>query len=131
MSETHPTEVWLVEHSGSLETYSNGFLIDNRFAVSSHPRSYKAFPVGGWPGVARTRPAGIVFHTTESLQAPFEADQNRTLKRIGESLLEYVRSKRAYRFLIDRFGRVYRIVGEGDAANHAGHSVWRMTSGFT
>jgi N-acetylmuramoyl-L-alanine amidase len=25
---------------------------------------------------------------------------------------------------IDRFGRVYRIVGEADAANHAGYSVW-------
>ena len=59
-----------------------------------------------------------------SRQAPFEADQNRVLKKIGESLLEYVRRKHAYHFLIDRFGRVYRVVAESDAANHAGNSVW-------
>jgi len=35
-----------------------------------------------------------------------------------------VRNKRAYHFVIDRFGRVYRIVVESDTANHAGHSIW-------
>ena len=69
-------------------------------------------------------PAGIVYHTTESLQAPFESSQNNVLKRVGESLLEYVRRRRCYNFLIDRFGRVFRIVNESDAADHAGHSVW-------
>ena len=39
--------------------------------------------------------------------------------RLGESLLEYVRRGRAYHYLIDRFGRVYRVVAESDAANHA------------
>ena len=34
------------------------------------------------------------------------------------------RHHRAYHFVIDRFGRVHRIVVESDAANHAGHSVW-------
>jgi len=29
-----------------------------------------------------------------------------------------------YNFLIDRFGRVFRIVNESDAAQHAGYSVW-------
>jgi hypothetical protein len=67
---------------------------------------------------------GIVYHTTESLQAPFEPSQNTVLKRVSESVLEYVRRRRAYNFLIDRFGRVYRIVRESDAANHAGHSIW-------
>jgi len=36
----------------------------------------------------------------------------------------YIRNKRACHFLIDRFGRVHRIVAESDTANHAGHSVW-------
>jgi N-acetyl-anhydromuramyl-L-alanine amidase AmpD len=45
------------------------------------------------------------------------------LKRIGESLLAYVRRKQAYNFVIDRFGRVYRVVPESDAANHAGNSI--------
>ena len=121
-----PPEVWLVEQNGSSETFSNGLRIDNRFAISNHARSYIAFPADdpSSGGVARTQPAGIVFHTTESRQAPFEARENGVLKRIGESLAEYVRRKHAYNFLIDRFGRVYRIVAEGDAANHAGNSVW-------
>jgi hypothetical protein len=120
-------EVWEVERSGEAETYSNGLRIDNHYAVSNHRRSYRAFPADlpeGDAGPLRSEPVGIVFHTTESLQAPFEAQQNGALKRIGESLLEYVRRKQAYSFLIDRFGRVYRVVIEDDAANHAGYSVW-------
>jgi hypothetical protein len=120
-------EIWLVESTGESETYSNGLRIDNRFSTRNHPRSYLAFPAGlasKAGGVGRTEPAGIVFHTTESRQAPFEAAQNGPLKQIGESLLEYVQRKRAYHFLIDRFGRVYRVVAESDAANHAGYSVW-------
>ena len=124
MHEHRPSEVWLVEESGGSQTYSNGLRIDNRYAVSNHPRSYMAFPLAGGPGVPRTSPAGIVFHTTQSMQAPFEPRENRVLKRLGESLLEYIRRKRAYNFLIDRFGRVYRVVKESDAANHAGYSVW-------
>jgi hypothetical protein len=124
MVDKRAAEVWLVEQSGSSETYSNGLRIDNRFTVSNHPRSYLAFPLAGGSARPATVPAGIVFHTTESLQAPFEPQQNGVLKRIGESLVEYVRRRRAYNFLIDRFGRVYRVVRETDAANHAGYSVW-------
>ena len=124
--ETLP-EVWQVEKTASSEIYSNGLRVDNRFSVSNHPRSYLVFPIDRTTpsaGVQRNEPVGIVFHTTESQQVPFEADQNRVLKRIGGSLLEYVRRERAYHFLIDRFGRVYRIVAETDAANHSGNSIW-------
>ncbi|MGB9456356.1 MAG: peptidoglycan recognition family protein [Bryobacteraceae bacterium] len=120
-------EVWMVEKNASEEVFSNGLHIDIRFAVTNHPRSYLAFPVNGpsqGPAVRRSVPAGIVFHTTESLQIPFEASRNGALKRIGESLLEYVGRRRAYHYLIDRFGRVFRVVAEQDAANHAGYSVW-------
>jgi hypothetical protein len=92
--------------------------------VPLRPRSYLAFPASGGDPVRRSDPAGIVYHSTESMQAPFEAGHNDTLKRIGESLLEYVRRRSSYHFVIDRFGRVYRVVEENDAANHAGHSVW-------
>jgi hypothetical protein len=122
-----PAEVWQVEKTASSEVYSNGLRVDTRFAVPNHPRSYLAFPMdrpAQTEGVQRSVPAGIVFHTTESRQAPFEPDQNRVLKKLGESLLEYVRRERAYHFLIDRFGRVYRIVAETDAANHSGNSIW-------
>ena len=125
-TSAYSAEVWQVEKSGSSETYSNGLRIDNRFAVSNHPRAYLAFPMDNpnASAVHRTEPMGIVFHTTESRLAPFEADQNGVLKKLGESLLEYVKRKRAYHFLIDRFGRVYRVVVETDAANHSGNSVW-------
>ena len=119
-------DVWQVEGTKDWEIYSNGLRVDNRFAVSNHPRSYQAFPVDHpeEAGEHRAQPAGIVFHTTESQQAPFEAGKNHVLKQVAESLAEYVRNHRAYNFLIDRFGRVYRIVYESDAADHAGHSVW-------
>ena len=118
------SKVWLVEKTSSSEIYSNGLRIDNQFHVPNHPRAYLVFPLKGGAGVLRTQPAGIVFHATQSPQVPFEPDQNGALKKIGESLLEYVQRKRAYHFLIDRFGRVYRVVAETDSANHAGYSVW-------
>jgi hypothetical protein len=117
--------VWQVEQAGDSDSYSNGLRIDNRYAVSNHPRAYRTFPLDpSAPPGRGSQPVGIIFHTTESRQAPFEEQQNRVLKRIGESLLEYVQDKRAYNFVIDRFGRVYRIVVESDAANHAGYSIW-------
>ena len=74
-------------------------------------------------GAAQT-PAGIVFHISESAQAPFEASRNGVLKKIGESLLDYVQRQHAYNFVIDRFGRVHRVVRESDVAHHAGYLVW-------
>lgn len=120
-------EVWQVEQTRDFETYSNGLRIENQYAVRHRPRAYRVYSRDdseGWSGDRRTEPIGIVYHTTESLQAPFESGQNDVLKRVGESLLEYVRRRRCYNFLIDRFGRVFRIVNESDAADHAGHSVW-------
>ena len=119
--------VWQVESSPEYETYSNGLRIENRYATDAAPRRYAVLPVQHperGSAQIRNNPAGIVFHTTESAQAPFEADENQRLRLIGQALLEYVRAKRAYNFVIDRFGRVYRIVPEGETANHAGHSIW-------
>jgi hypothetical protein len=122
-------EIWQVEKTDAFETYSNGLRIDNRFSIASRPRSYSVFSTSEpeeMRSERRSVPSGIVFHTTESPQVPFEANQNSTLQHVGESLLEYVKRKRAYNFLIDRFGRVYRVVQESDAANHAGNSVWSV-----
>jgi hypothetical protein len=120
-------DVWSVEKASDFEAYSNGLRIENQYAVSHRPRAYVAFSMADAEGSGdekRTDPAGIVYHTTESLQAPFESSENNRLKRVGESLIDYVRRRRCYNFLIDRFGRVFRIVNESDAADHAGHSVW-------
>lgn len=120
-------EIWQVERTGAFETYSNGLRIDNRFSIGTRRRSYLAFSAlrpKDIQGEHRSVPAGIVYHTTESLQVPFESGQNSKLNHIGESLLAYVRLKRAYNFVIDRFGRVYQVVLESDVANHAGDSIW-------
>jgi len=118
--------VWPVEQTNEYEVYSNGLRIEDRLAVANEPRSYSLIVRGPEMhlGPQRDQPAGIVFHTTESDQAPFEPGQKRALARIGKELLLYVRRNRSYHFLIDRFGRVHRIVAESDTANHAGHSVW-------
>ncbi|HVN07022.1 MAG TPA: peptidoglycan recognition family protein [Bryobacteraceae bacterium] len=119
--------VWQVERTGDSEAYSNGLRIDTRYVVANHPRAYLAFSqdtLRNRGPLSRTQPAGIVYHTTESCQAPFEAQDTPVLKRLGESVLAYVRRKRAYHYVIDRFGRVYSVVAEPDVAFHAGHSVW-------
>jgi N-acetylmuramoyl-L-alanine amidase len=122
--------VWLVDKTSEFEVYSNGLRVETQFSVSAEPRWYSLLTRGREAqfGPRRSQPAGIVFHTTESDHAPFQADQNPALKRIGKELLLFVRNKRAYHFLIDRFGRVHRIVNESDMANHAGNSVWADSS---
>lgn len=119
--------VWQVEKTGTYEVYSNGLRVESEFATANEPRSYYVFErTGKTEPLPEPRfvPAGIVFHTTESHQAPFEPRQTRQLKKIGRSLLDYVRQNRSYNFVIDRFGRVFRVVQEADAAYHAGKSVW-------
>jgi hypothetical protein len=122
-------QVWLVQATPQFDLYSNGLRIEERYATSTAPRRYIAFAAEGNTRIGlgaelRSEPAGIVYHTTESHLAPFEEDQNQSLRRAGEGLLEYASRRRAYHFVIDRFGRVFRIVRESDYANHAGNSVW-------
>ena len=122
-----PGGIWIVESSKLFDLYSNGLRVENQFATGTGPRSYFALDraaLDEMRGEWSREPAGIVYHTTESHMAPFEEDANGALKRDGEGLLEYVTRRRAYHFLIDRFGRVFRIVRESDYANHAGNSVW-------
>jgi N-acetylmuramoyl-L-alanine amidase len=117
--------VWPVEQNTQYDLYSNGLRIENGLAVANEARSYRLlFRETLEPGPRRSQPAGIVFHTTESGQPAFESGQKPALKRIGREVLLYVRNRRAYHFVIDRFGRVHRIVAETDTANHAGHSIW-------
>jgi hypothetical protein len=131
--ESAAPKVWRVDRSETLEQYSNGLRVDLTFAVSNRPRAQ--FPVYALTGAGAevktgNAPVGIVFHTTESLLANFDEDQNRRLKYLGRNLLEVVRQDRSYHYLIDRFGRVFRVVEESDAANHAGQSVWADAEGI-
>jgi hypothetical protein len=121
--------VWLVQTTPQFDLYSNGLRVEERYATSTAPRGYLAFARDGafaihLSGEWRTEPAGIVYHTSESHLAPFEEDQNRSLRQAGDGLLAYVGRRRSYHFVIDRFGRVFRVVRESDYANHAGNSVW-------
>jgi N-acetylmuramoyl-L-alanine amidase len=120
--------VWLVDQTRDFETYSNGLRVDNRYVKPNQKRIFYAVYQRGAIDAGqpewRSEPVGIVYHTTESDQARFTADQNARLKRIGKAVIEFVRQNHSYHFLIDRFGQVFRIVPEGDVANHAGYSVW-------
>jgi hypothetical protein len=119
--------VWLVEEGKDFETYSNGLRIDTTFQVANQKRFYQVLDrtkdlslLPEW----RSQPVGIVFHTTESNMAPFAADQNDTLKHLAQSLVNHLRESKSYNFVIDRFGRVFRVVEETSAAFHAGNSIW-------
>jgi N-acetylmuramoyl-L-alanine amidase-like protein len=124
--ESGVPNVWLVDKTNEFEIYSNGLRVETQLSISGEPRWYPLISRGPTVqlGPSRSQPAGIVFHTTESDQAPFRPNQNQALKHIGRELLLFVRNRRAYHFVIDRFGRVHRIVMESDTANHAGRSVW-------
>lgn len=123
-----PNQVWQVESTQIEEVYSNGLRIDTSFATKNRPRG--EFPVfsltsgGSEPVATAKEPVGIIYHTTESDIVPFEKSASRQIDTLGHMLLRYVRRERSYHYIIDRFGRVFRIVEESDAANHAGFSVW-------
>ena len=120
--------IWLVEKTGTVETYSNRLQIITSFCVDNIPRSYVVFPknTDALPGEDRlsTKVRGILYHASEGDMAPFKPEKNRLLKKYSNQLLKYVCRKKGYHYLIDRFGRVYRTVHEGDAAFHAGNSIW-------
>ena len=125
--------VWPVEQTTGYETFSNGLRIENRYQVATFPRAdYRVFARTNLDAAKfewRAGVAGIVYHTTESHMADFDPDDNQRLQNIGAGLLAYVARHRAYHFVIDRFGRVFRVVQESDVANHAGVSVWADQSG--
>ena len=120
--------IWLVEKTKDVETYSNRLQIITSFCVENIPRSYVVFPkkTDALPGEEHlsTKVRGILYHASEGDMAPFRPEKNRLLKKYSSQLLKYVCRKKGYHYLIDRFGRVYRIVREEDAAFHAGNSVW-------
>jgi hypothetical protein len=131
-------DVWLVDKSSDFETYSNGLRIDDRFTAPNQKRLFYPVYKRGAAVVDidveqpewRSEPVGIVYHTTESDQARFTADENTRLKRIGKAVIGVVQQNHSYHFLIDRFGQVFRIVPESDVANHAGYSIWSDASGI-
>jgi hypothetical protein len=119
-----PAAIWLVEKGAGFEQYSNGLRIDTSRAIGGTPREFRIFGAQGLQPELLTRPIGILFHTSESDVWPLEAAFNDNLRGSSQNLLRYVRQNRLYHYVIDRFGRVYRVVAEDAKANHAGHSIW-------
>jgi hypothetical protein len=120
-----PAAVWLVEKGPQWELYSNGLRIDTSLTVKAAKREYRVFDEQGvLDPHPRTAPAGLLFHTSESDVWPLEAAYNENLRGTSQGLLRYVQKNRLYHYVIDRFGRVYRVVAEESKANHAGNSVW-------
>lgn len=120
-----PARVWLVERGADYEQYSNGLRIETGWAIAGDARRYRVFDArSGLLAGTRERPAGLLFHTTESDIWPLEAEFNEKLRDSSERLLRYLQRNRTYHYLVDRFGRVFRVVDEGSKANHAGNSIW-------
>ena len=128
---TDIANVWRVEATKSAEVYSNGLRIELAYATNNRPRG--RFPIyspdGGGPTHYGEAPLGIVYHTTESHLAPFEEEATRRLKQLGQNLLSALRQAHSYHYLVDRFGRVFRVVEESQTAFHAGFSVWADSAG--
>ncbi len=133
LRDYRPEKVWLVERKDHYERYSNGGRIITEFETENRARGYVAIPrdadlaqvkVADADSKVRRYPVGIVYHTSESDMLPFTPDQNDSIEARSRGLLEYVRRHKSYNYLIDRFGQIYRVVRDGDAAHHAGNSVW-------
>jgi hypothetical protein len=129
LPDYRPEKVWLVEQTAEFERYSNGGRILTRYEAQNHPRYYLRYPrsVGkdaeGEPAVGQ-EPVGIIYHSSESDIVPFTADNTQSMQMITHDLIGFVRSRRSYNYLIDRFGETYRIVRDDQAAFHSGHSLW-------
>jgi hypothetical protein len=117
--------VWLVESGRGFEQYSNGLRIDTSMGTKGDPRLFHALSrASGLVKEPYDEPIGILFHTSESDIWPMEESYNANLRDSSHRLLRYIQRKRLYNYVVDRFGRVFRIVEESAKANHAGHSIW-------
>ncbi|MEN8780553.1 MAG: peptidoglycan recognition family protein [Desulfobacterales bacterium] len=120
--------IWLVEKTTGSELYSNRLQIFTRYAVANIPRSYRPFfrhlKRSPENALSSDRIAGILFHTSESDLVPFRPEMNISIKQKSKRLIKYLRRRKSYNYIIDRFGRVYRLVQEDHAAFHAGNSIW-------
>lgn len=120
-----PAMLWLADRGPGWELYSNGLRIETAYAVKGTPRDYQVHSRrGDLLPTRHSRPIGILFHTSESDLWPLEPGFEKQLRTGSESLLRFVKREQAYNYMIDRFGRVYRIVDDDSRANHAGHGVW-------
>lgn len=125
-------KIWLVERTAKIERYSNNGQINTEYEVDNHPRAYYLYPREGEGSSDQINhaPIGIVYHTTEGEQIPFSADNSNSIQERSHNLIRYIQRLKLYHYLIDRFGQIYRIVRDDQAANHAGYSLWADQKNF-
>ena len=122
-------KVWLAERGEGYEFYSNGARVLTEFETDAAPRSFYRFDLQNLSEASdreevQSSPVGIVYHVSESDLLPFDDRYNSSLKNVSRALVEYAREHRLYNYVIDRFGRTYRVVRDEFTATHAGNSVW-------
>lgn len=122
-------KVWLAESGDGYEFYSNGARVLTEFETDGKERRFYSFRMNALFNNSDevetgSKPIGILYHISESDLLPFAGKYNSSLQVRSRALLEYAREKKLYNYLIDRFGRTYRIVRDEQTANHAGNSVW-------
>src|SRR5262245_47538541 len=127
-------KVWLAEQGEGYEFYSNGARVLTEFETTGAKRSFYRFDYeslydNSAKGEILSQPVGIVYHVSESDQIPFNDSNNSSLQNHSRALLEYARGHRLYNYVIDRFGRTYRIVRDEFTANHAENSIWSDSRG--
>lgn len=123
-------KVWLAEQGDGFEFYSNGARVLTANETDGRARRFFQFnadtlrsnPKSDFPLLSK--PVGIVYHVSESDLLPFADRYNASLMDRSRSLLDYARENRLYNYVIDRFGRIHRIVRDEYAASHAGNSIW-------
>jgi hypothetical protein len=122
-----PEKVWQVKKEENYEQYSNGARILTDYEIDNHPRQFYLFKRGAVVPVEkkpRREPIGIIYHTSENEMVDFRPDNNDSIQAKTRGLLKYVQEHKSYNYLIDRFGQIYRIVRDDQAAHHAGFSAW-------
>jgi hypothetical protein len=108
------------------EKWSNGLTILTKYETGNRPRAYYTFPRnGGAEGAQKNeKVAGILYHTPESYMVDFIPDKRKAIQKSSQGLLEYVRDRKLYNYVITRVGEIYRIIPDDHTANHAGESLW-------
>jgi hypothetical protein len=121
-----PEKVWLVGEDSELEKYSNGCRILTKYETDNRPRGYFTIPRDSDTDGEQIRRdiVGIVYHTSESDIVPFIADNNAAILKRSQGVLEYIQKRKAYNYMIDRIGDIYRVVRDDHVAFHAGNSIW-------
>jgi N-acetylmuramoyl-L-alanine amidase len=121
-----PEKIWLRNTVGDLEKWSNGCQISTKYETDNHPRAYYTIPRGAETDgdLVSHKIVGIIYHTPESGIVDFIPDNNEAIEKRTRRLLEWVRDHKLYNYMIDRYGDIYRIVRDDQAADHAGHSLW-------